>query len=128
LQVKQVYQIFKDRGYILRKELIVKVESIFGCIVSSAEIKTRNVKKKLYYIRYYVGNESLVVATTRPETIFSDVALVVHPSDQRYIGLIGQLAYLPELGLNFPIHACSKVYPDFGSGVVKVTPRYDQRD
>jgi valyl-tRNA synthetase len=86
---------------------------------------------KLYHIRYPVAGEAgkfLVVATTRPETMLGDTAVMVHPKDPRYEGLVGRKAVLPFLDREIPIIADEAVDPGFGSGAVKVTPAHDAND
>jgi len=84
----------------------------------------------MYYFRYFLENtdEYLVVATTRPETMFGDQALVVNPQDKRYEKYVGQKAINPVNGEALPILADDYVLMDFGTGVMKVTPAHDVND
>ena len=84
----------------------------------------------LYHVRYDLadGSGSITIATTRPETMLGDTALMVHPDDTRYHHLIGKTATLPLVLRQIPILADSMVDPKFGTGVVKVTPAHDPND
>src|SRR5205085_3283546 len=84
----------------------------------------------LWHIRYPVvnANESLVVATTRPETMLGDTAVAVHPDDERYSHLVGQKILLPLMHREIPIIADAYVDSEFGTGVVKITPAHDPTD
>ena len=104
--------------------------------LSDLEIEHQEIKGKFYYIKYPLKIHSdvtgqkryLVVATTRPETILGDTALAVNPKDTRYDQFVGQKAILPIAKREIPIIANTLVDPEFGTGVVKVTPAHDPRD
>ena len=118
------------------KDLIYRGEYMVnwcpGCQTAISDVETIHeaVEGHLWHIRYRVSNsdESLVVATTRPETMLGDTALVVHPDDERYKHLQGKTAILPLLGREIPIVADTLADPTFGTGVVKVTPAHDPND
>lgn len=104
--------------------------------LSDLEIEHQEVKGKFYYIKYPLKTHSdvtgqkryLVVATTRPETMLGDTALAVNPKDNRYNQFVGQKAILPIVSREIPIIADQTVDPEFGTGVVKVTPAHDPND
>ena len=85
---------------------------------------------KLYSIRYPLadGTGSVVIATTRPETMLGDVAVAVNPGDERYAALVGRMLTLPLTGSEIPIVADEWANPEFGTGAVKVTPAHDPND
>jgi valyl-tRNA synthetase len=85
---------------------------------------------KLYYIRYFIDtkNDSIVIATTRPETIFADVAVAVHPQDKRYKKLIGKKVLIPIINRSIPIIGDEAVEIGFGTGALKITPTHDATD
>lgn len=104
--------------------------------LSDLEVKYKEVKTKLWYIKYPLKRHSsitgetrfLVVATTRPETMLGDTGLAVHPDDQRYQKFIGQKAILPLVGRELSVVSDALVDPEFGTGVVKITPAHDPQD
>src|SRR2546423_11841460 len=99
--------------------------------ISDIEVEYREVNGKIYQIDYPLadGEGKLTVATTRPETMLGDTALAVHPEDERYKDLIGREAILPIANRRIPIIADPiLVDPEFGTGVVKVTPAHDKND
>ncbi len=104
--------------------------------LSDLEVEYKEIKGKFWYIKYPLKIHSdvtgqkryLVVATTRPQTMLGDTALVVHPDDGRYNQFIGQKVILPLVGREIPIVADKMVDPEFGTGVVKVTPAHDPID
>ncbi len=98
--------------------------------VSDEEVIYKEVDSSLYYIRYFLENsdEYIVVATTRPETIFGDVAVCVNPNDIRYQRFIGKKVVLPALGKVVPIITDEYVDPAFGTGCLKITPAHDIND
>ena len=99
--------------------------------LSDEEAEFQEESGSLYYISYPLAGDAaqaLVVATTRPETMLGDVALAVHPDDERYLELAGSRAVLPITNIEIPIIADSYVDPSFGTGVVKITPAHDAND
>src|SRR5690554_7884346 len=86
---------------------------------------------KLYYLKYPLvedSNKYLVVATTRPETMFADQAVMIHPEDKRYLSYLGKKVFIPGTNVKIPVIADDYVDKDFGTGVVKVTPAHDAND
>ncbi|MBA4344796.1 MAG: valine--tRNA ligase [Methylibium sp.] len=119
-----------DEGLIYRGKRLVSWDPILKSAVSDLEVESEEEDGSLWHIRYPLaeGNESLVVATTRPETMLGDTAVMVHPEDERYQHLIGKQVKLPITGRLVPVIADDYVDKAFGTGVVKVTPAHDQND
>ncbi|MGO3711416.1 valine--tRNA ligase [Alcaligenes aquatilis] len=122
-----------EQGLIYRGKRLVNWDTVLGTAVSDLEVVSEEEDGHLWEISYPLttpqgGLTHLTVATTRPETMLGDVALMVHPEDERYIGLIGQTVTLPLVGRSIPIIADDYVDPAFGTGVVKVTPAHDFND
>ena len=122
-----------EQGLIYRGKRLVNWDPVLGTAVSDLEVVSEEEDGHLWEISYPLttpqgGLTHLTVATTRPETMLGDVALMVHPEDERYIGLIGQTVTLPLVGRSIPIIADDYVDPAFGTGVVKVTPAHDFND
>lgn len=122
-----------EQGLIYRGKRLVNWDPVLGTAVSDLEVVSEEEDGHLWEISYPLttpqgGLIHLTVATTRPETMLGDVALMVHPEDERYIGLIGQTVTLPLVGRSIPIIADDYVDPAFGTGVVKVTPAHDFND
>jgi valyl-tRNA synthetase len=133
--VREVFVRLWEAGLIYRGEYMVNWCPSCQTAISDVETKHDAEPGFLWYVRYpLVGsnlagsNESVVVATTRPETILGDTAVAVNPDDARYQHLIGQRVRLPIVGREIPIIADSVVDPKFGTGVVKVTPAHDPTD
>ncbi|MCX5564651.1 valine--tRNA ligase [Alcaligenes phenolicus] len=122
-----------EQGLIYRGKRLVNWDPVLGTAVSDLEVVSEEEDGHLWEISYPLTTPQgdlthLTVATTRPETMLGDVALMVHPEDERYIGLIGQTVTLPLVGRSIPIIADDYVDPAFGTGVVKVTPAHDFND
>ncbi|MFN3811664.1 MAG: valine--tRNA ligase [Roseateles asaccharophilus] len=119
-----------EEGLIYRGKRLVSWDPILKSAVSDLEVESEEEDGSLWHIRYPLaeGTESLVVATTRPETLLGDTAVMVHPEDERYKHLIGQQVKLPVTGRLVPVIADDYVDKDFGTGVVKVTPAHDTND
>jgi valyl-tRNA synthetase len=98
--------------------------------ISDIEVEHEEVEGKLWYIRYDIKEtgQPIYVATTRPETMLGDTAVAVNPRDHRYRDLVGKTAILPLLGREMPVIADDFVDPEFGTGMVKVTPAHDPND
>ena len=94
------------------------------------EVEHQTEPGHLYHIRYQVEGEDkfVEIATTRPETMFGDTGVAVHPDDERYKDLVGKTLILPIVGRRIPLFADSYVDPQFGTGAVKVTPAHDPND
>ena len=119
-----------NEGLIYRGKRLVNWDVKLGTAVSDLEVVQEEEDGFMYHIRYPLadGSGHLVVATTRPETMLGDVAVMVHPEDERYQHLIGQQVKLPLCDRNIPIIADDYVDKEFGTGVVKVTPAHDFND
>lgn len=125
--IKIVYQTFKklyDDGLIYRGERIVNYCPRCGTAYSQLEVYSIERDDNLYYLDY--GN--ITIATTRPETIFADVAVAVNPKDKRYKDLIGLTAKIPLIGREIPIISDNLVDIGFGTGALKITPAHDPTD
>lgn len=127
--VREVFVRLYEEGRIYRGAYMVNWSPKLQTAVSDLEVEMKEVRGKLYHLAYPVVDaaESVVVATTRPETMLGDTAVAVHPDDDRYRRLIGRRVRLPIVG-EFPIIADPLVEKDFGTGVVKVTPAHDPND
>jgi valyl-tRNA synthetase len=120
--------LFKD-GLIYRAKKIVNWDPILKTAISDIEVSYRNESGKMWYIRYPVGqNDFITIATTRPETMFGDQAIAVHPSDERYKGIIGANVRIPLTSKVIPIIADEYCDIKKGSGVFKITPAHDFAD
>lgn len=99
-------------------------------MVSNEEVDHREEEGKLYYINYFVEGKghSITVATTRPETMFADVAVAVHPQDKRYKKHIGKNVLIPLINRPIPVIADEYVDITFGTGALKITPTHDAND
>jgi valyl-tRNA synthetase len=128
---RAVLTIFKrlfDDGLIYRAERIINWCPRCLTALSDIEVEHSDDEGELVSIRYGEGDDSIVVATTRAETMLGDTAVAVHPDDPRYQHLIGREVELPLTGRRIPIIADAHVDPAFGSGAVKVTPAHDPND
>ncbi|MEK8031403.1 valine--tRNA ligase [Ideonella sp. DXS29W] len=119
-----------EEGLIYRGKRLVSWDPGLMSAVSDLEVESEEEDGHLWFIRYPVegSDESLVVATTRPETMLGDTAVMVHPEDERYVHLIGKQVRLPITGRLVPVIADTYVDKEFGTGVVKVTPAHDPND
>ena len=119
-----------EQGLIYRGQRLVNWDPVLMSAVSDLEVESEEEDGFLWHIRYPIegGNESLVVATTRPETMLGDTAVMVHPEDDRYRHLVGQQVRLPLTHRLVPVIADEYVDKSFGTGVVKVTPAHDVND
>jgi valyl-tRNA synthetase len=120
-----------EAGLIYRGEYLVNWCPATQSAVSDIEVDNKEIKGHLWHFRYPLAadpGQYLVVATTRPETMLGDIAVAVHPQDERYRHLIGQFVRLPIKDRLIPIIADEYVDPTFGSGCVKVTPAHDPND
>ena len=120
-----------EQGLIYRGKRLVNWDPELKTAVSDLEVESEEEDGFLWHIAYPLADgsgEQLVVATTRPETMLGDVAVMVHPEDERYQHLIGKSVTLPLVGREIPVIADDYVDKDFGTGVVKVTPAHDAND
>ncbi|MFD7168795.1 valine--tRNA ligase [Streptomyces violascens] len=128
---KAVQTIFKN---LYDDELIYRAERIINwcprCLtaISDIEVEYQDDPGELVSLKYGEGDDTLVVATTRAETMLGDTAIAVHPDDERYRHLIGRLIKLPLTDRSIPVVADTHVDPEFGTGCVKVTPAHDPND
>ncbi|WP_417277300.1 valine--tRNA ligase [Castellaniella sp.] len=131
--VIEVFVRLYQQGLIYRGKRLVNWDPILGTAVSDLEVVSSEEDGHMWEIRYPLtrpeqGLTHLVVATTRPETLLGDVAVMVHPDDERYAHLVGKTVTLPLVGREIPVIADSYVDREFGTGVVKVTPAHDFND
>jgi valyl-tRNA synthetase len=119
-----------EQGLIYRGKRLVNWDPKLQSAVSDLEVESEEKDGSLWHIAYPLadGSGSLTVATTRPETMLGDVALMVHPEDERYRALVGKMVNLPLCNRQIPVIADEYVDKEFGTGVVKVTPAHDQND
>ena len=119
-----------EQGLIYRGKRLVNWDPVLQSAVSDLEVESAEEDGSMWHIRYDLtdGSGSLTVATTRPETLLGDVAVMVHPEDERYSALIGKQVNLPLCDRTIPVIADDYVDKDFGTGVVKVTPAHDTND
>jgi valyl-tRNA synthetase len=128
--VREVFVRLHEEGLIYRGKRLVNWDPVLHTAVSDLEVISEEENGHLWHMRYPLadGTGHLVVATTRPETMLGDAAVAVHPDDERYKHLIGQLVELPLTGRRIPIIADDYVDPEFGTGCVKITPAHDFND
>jgi valyl-tRNA synthetase len=128
--VAQVFVALYQRGLIHRDNYLVNWDPGSGSAISDLEVEDREETDTLYSIAYQLadGGGELVVATVRPETMLADVAVAVHPDDERYSHLVGREVILPLVGRRLPVIADPYVKLDFGTGALKVTPGHDPND
>jgi valyl-tRNA synthetase len=119
-----------EQGLIYRGKRLVNWDPKLQTAVSDLEVETAEEDGKLWELRYPAidGSPGVVVATTRPETMLGDVAVAVHPEDERYAHLVGQQLTLPLTGRTIPVIADAYVDREFGTGCVKITPAHDFND
>ena len=119
-----------EQGLIYRGQRLVNWDPVLKTAISDLEVVSEEEDGKMWSISYPLadGSGSLVVATTRPETMLGDTAVMVHPEDERYMHLIGKTVKLPLSDREIPIIADDYVDREFGTGVVKVTPAHDFND
>jgi valyl-tRNA synthetase len=131
--VKTAYDTFKkmwDEGLIYRGERLVNYCTFHQTAFADIEVVYKEEKSKLWYLKYPLtdGSGDIVVATTRPETMFGDTAVAVHPNDEKYAKYIGKTVKLPLTHREIPVIADDFVDPQFGTGAVKITPAHDLND
>ena len=119
-----------EQGLIYRGKRLVNWDPVLKSAVSDLEVVSEEEDGFLWHIRYPLsdGSGELVVATTRPETMLGDTAVMVHPEDERYLGMVGKRVKLPLCDREIPVIADDYVDRAFGTGVVKVTPAHDFND
>ena len=128
--VIKVFVELHRQGLLYRDKRLVNWDPRFKTAISDLEVETREVAGKFWHLRYPLedGSGSVLVATTRPETMLADMAVAVHPSDERYTALLGRKIRLPITGRLVPIITDEHADPELGSGAVKITPGHDFND
>jgi valyl-tRNA synthetase len=128
--VRKVFVTLYREGLIYKDKRLVNWDPELGTAISDLEVQQVETKGQLWYIKYPVeeSDEFVVVATTRPETMLGDVAVAVHPHNERLRHLIGRIAILPLVGRRIPIIGDEYADPEKGSGAVKITPAHDFND
>jgi len=128
--VTEVFVRLYEEGLIYRGKRLVNWDPVLHTALSDLEVLSAEEDGNLWHLRYPLadGDEHLVVATTRPETMLGDTAVAVHPDDERYGHLIGREVRLPLTGRLIPVIGDDYVDPEFGSGCVKITPAHDFND
>ena len=129
--VKKAFVDLYKEGLIYRGRRMINWDPAAQTAVSDEEVISKPQKGYLYFVRYEIVEEpgrSLEVATTRPETIMADTAMAFHPGDKRYLDLLGKHAWRPLAREKIPIIADDAIDPEFGTGVLKVTPAHDALD
>ncbi|MBI5618478.1 MAG: valine--tRNA ligase [Gammaproteobacteria bacterium] len=128
--VTEVFVKLYEDGLIYRGKRLVNWDPVLNTAISDLEVVATEEAGKLWHIRYPLehGAGHVVVATTRPETMLGDVAVAVHPDDERYQRIIGKTVRLPLCDRSIPVIADTYVDPGFGSGCVKITPAHDFND
>src|SRR5690348_4502846 len=128
--VRKVFVQWYRDGLLYRGKRLVHWDPVLMTAVSDLEVNNEEKDGSLWSIRYPAADcgDGLVVATTRPETMLGDVAVAVHPQDERYVALIGKTLKLPLSGREIPVIADDYVDKEFGTGAVKITPAHDFND
>ena len=128
--VKKVFIELYNQGIIYRGKRLVNWDIKLQTALSDLEVENKEIKSKLYFIKYNINNSSdqLIVATTRPETLFGDTAICINPEDERFRKYIGKTACVPLVNRMIPIIGDESIDKDFGTGCVKITPAHDFND
>ena len=128
--VKTVFVALYEKGLIYQGERIINWDPVQRTALSNIEVIHKEIEGHMYYFKYKVveTGETLVIATTRPETMFADQAIFVHPDDERYTHLVGKHAINPANGEALPIMADDYIDMSFGTAVMKCTPAHDPND
>ena len=128
--VTKVFVDYYNKGLIYRGEKIINWDPVQQTALSNEEVIYKDDEGAFYHLKYWLEDHSryLEVATTRPETLFGDTAVAVNPKDERYKDLIGKNVILPVVNKLIPIVADMHADPEFGTGVVKITPAHDPND
>ncbi len=127
--LKVFVQLYRE-GLLYRDKRLVNWDPKFRSAISDLEVETREVQGKFWHLKYPLedGSGFIHVATTRPETMLADMAVAVHPEDERYRDLVGSQVRLPITGRLIPIITDEHADPELGSGAVKITPGHDFND
>ncbi len=131
---QSVINVFIDlynKGFIYRGKRMINWDPKAKTALSDEEVIRKQTQQKLYHLKYKLdipGDEYIVIATVRPETIMGDTAICVHPEDERYKHLHGKYAFVPLINRRIPIITDEYVTMEFGTGALKVTPAHDMND
>ena len=128
--VKKVFINLYNEGLIYRGERIINWDPVAMTALSNEEVIYKEEKSYFYHLKYMIedSEDYLEIATTRPETLFGDTAVAVNPEDDRYKHLIGKNVLIPIINKKIPVIADIHADPEFGTGVVKITPAHDPND
>ena len=128
--VKEVFVKLYNEGLIYQGKRIINWDPVQRTALSNIEVIHKEIEGAMYYFKYQIvdSDEQLIIATTRPETMFADQAIFVHPDDERYTHLVGKRAINPANGEALPIMADSYIDMSFGTAVMKCTPAHDPND
>ncbi|MCR3954833.1 MAG: valine--tRNA ligase [Gudongella sp.] len=128
--VEEVFVRLYDKGLIYRGDRIINWCPSCHTAISDAEVDHEDSHGHLWHVNYPVkdSDETITIATTRPETILGDLAVAVHPEDERYTHLVGKTVVLPLVGREIPVIADNYVEMEFGTGALKITPSHDPND
>jgi len=128
--VEEVFVRLYDKGLIYRGDRIINWCPSCHTAISDAEVDHEDSHGHLWHVNYPIKDldETITIATTRPETILGDLAVAVHPDDERYTHLVGKTVILPLVGREIPIIADNYVEMEFGTGALKITPSHDPND
>ena len=128
--VREVFVALYERGLLYKGRYLVNWCTSCGTALSDDEVDHEEVEGRMYHVRYpYADGDGFVeIATTRPETMFGDTAVAVHPEDGRYAGAVGRMLRLPLSGREIPVVADGYVDRAFGTGALKITPAHDPND
>ncbi|MBR0572894.1 MULTISPECIES: valine--tRNA ligase [Pasteurellaceae] len=133
--VKEVFVRLHEEGLIYRGKRLVNWDPVLKTAISDLEVENKEEKGKMYHVRYPFVDKSVTfgggymhIATTRPETILADGFLAVHPDDERYRDIIGQMVHVPMTDRIIPVVTDPYPDPEFGTGCVKITPAHDFND
>ncbi|WP_420797802.1 valine--tRNA ligase [Pasteurella atlantica] len=133
--VKEVFVRLHEEGLIYRGKRLVNWDPVLKTAISDLEVENKEEKGKMYHVRYPFVDKSVTfgggymhIATTRPETILADGCLAVHPDDERYRDIIGQMVHVPMTDRIIPVVTDPYPDPEFGTGCVKITPAHDFND
>ena len=130
IAVRRIFVDLFEAGLIYRGERLVNWDPVLKTALSDDELESKEIHSSLWHFKYPVeGTDAFItVATTRPETMFGDTAVAVHPDDERYQAFVGKQVRLPLVGRLIPIVADTYVKSEFGTGAVKITPAHDPND
>lgn len=128
--VNEVFIRLYEKGLIYRKERIINWDVEAKTALSNIEVDYKEIEGAFYYFKYMLEDKSdyLLIATTRPETMFADTALMIHPEDQARQKYLGKKVFIPGTDVLIPVIADDYVDREFGTGAVKVTPAHDPND